>query len=546
MERIVGIAASEGYAIGRMYIHLEAAEDWSHQTALDPDQEVSRFQQAKEDACIELGTVYHRAVARVGEHHSGIFKIHLALLQDDDFCKEVSEYIQQNHCTAEKGVQEVGQKFFRIFEEMDDDYLRARGADVKDIVSRLLFFLGENRKEEMGDWLPKGAQGILAAEEIMPSQTIRMDVDQVTGLITRTGSRTSHSAILARSLQIPAVTGLGKQFDLLRDGSCVILDGFKGLVIQDPDEETLSAYQRLAQEYEDQQKALESYKGMKAVTQDGTVVELCANIGHPNDLDEVLDNGADGVGLFRTEFLFMYWGRQPTEEEQFGAYRTVLEQMQGKRVVIRTLDIGADKQVPYLRMEREENPAMGRRSLRYCLENPKVFLTQLRALLRAARYGKLAILIPMVVSVEEVLTVRKLLQQAAAELEQEGVPFSRDYEFGVMIETPSAAMISDLLAPHVDFFSIGTNDLVQFTVAADRENPHVAALCDPQHPAVRRLIEIAVKNGVRSGIRVAVCGEAAADPAMTRFLLSIGVRELSVAPASLLEIRHTIQSLRLT
>ena len=308
MERIVGIAASEGYAIGRLYIHLEAAEDWSHQTALDPDQEVSRFQQAKEDACIELGTVYHRAVARVGEHHSGIFKIHLALLRDDDFCKEVSEYIQQNHCTAEKGVQEVGQKFFRIFEEMDDDYLRARGADVKDIVSRLLFFLGENRKEEMGDWLPKGAQGILAAEEIMPSQTIRMDVDQVTGLITRTGSRTSHSAILARSLQIPAVTGLGKQFDLLRDGSCVILDGFKGLVIQDPDEETLSAYQRLAQEYENQQKALESYKGMKAVTQDGTVVELCANIGHPNDLDEVLDNGADGVGLFRTEFLFMYWG----------------------------------------------------------------------------------------------------------------------------------------------------------------------------------------------------------------------------------------------
>lgn len=275
-------------------------------------------------------------------------------------------------------------------------------------------------------------------------------------------------------------------------------------------------------------------------------MELCANISHPNDIDEVLDIGADGVGLFRTEFLFMYWGRLPTEEEQFFSYRMVLEQMQGKRVVIRTLDIGADKQVPYLKMEREENPAMGRRSIRFCLENQELFLTQLRALLRAARYGQLSILIPMVVSVEEVLSVRRLLEEAANQLAQEGVPFSREYELGVMIETPSAAIISDLLAPHVDFFSIGTNDLTQFTVAADRENPHVAALCDARQPAVRRLIEIAVKNAVRCGVRVSVCGEAAADPSLTRFLLSLGVRELSMVPASLLEIRHTIQTLRLS
>lgn len=545
MDIITGIAASEGYAIGKLYIHLEREEIIVPKKAQESDWEINRFLQARERACAELGVLYHRAVARVGEHHSSIFKIHLTLLQDQDFFLEVRDYIRENGVTAETAVQEVGQRFFQMFEEMDDDYMKARGADVRDIVSRLLHFLGEERDQEEAAWIPSGMTGVLAAEEIMPSQTIRLDGEQVEGVITRTGSRTSHSAILARSLHIPAITGVGEGFDLLQNGSTVILDGFCGKVIQDPEEEVLLDYQQKMEEYQRQQQVLESYKGMRAVTLDGTVVELCANISHPNDIDEVLDIGADGVGLFRTEFLFMYWGRLPTEEEQFFSYRMVLEQMQGKRVVIRTLDIGADKQVPYLKMEREENPAMGRRSIRFCLENQELFLTQLRALLRAARYGKLSILIPMVVSVEEVLSVRRLLEEAANQLTQEGVPFSREYELGVMIETPSAAIISDLLAPHVDFFSIGTNDLTQFTVAADRENPHVAALCDARQPAVRRLIEIAVKNAVRCGVRVSVCGEAAADPSMTRFLLSLGVRELSMVPASLLEIRHTIQTLRL-
>lgn len=542
----MGVAASEGYAIGRLYIHLEKAEITVPRKAQDPDLETSRFLQARERACAELGVLYHRALARVGEHHSSIFKIHLTLLQDQDFFLEVRDCIREKGVTAETAVQEVGQRFFRMFEEMDDDYMKARGADVRDIVSRLLWFLLEAKDQREIPWLPEGAGGILAVEEIMPSQTIRLDAERVEGVITRTGSRTSHSAILARSLHIPAITGVGEAFDLLKDGSMVILDGFRGKVIQDPDEEVLNLYRQKMEEYQRQQKVLESYKGMRAVTLDGTVVDLCANISHPNDMDEVLDIGADGVGLFRTEFLFMYWGRLPTEEEQFFSYRMVLEQMQGKRVIIRTLDIGADKQVPYLKMEREENPAMGRRSIRFCLENQELFLTQLRALLRAARYGKLSILIPMVVSVEEVQSVRKLLEKAANDLEQEGIPYSKEYEFGVMIETPSAALISDLLAPHVDFFSIGTNDLIQFTIAADRENPHVAALCDAHQPAVRRLIEMTVKNATQAGVRVSVCGEAAADPSMTRFLLSLGVQELSVAPASLLEIRHTIQSMNLS
>lgn len=545
MEILMGVAASEGYAIGKLYIHLENPEITVPQKAQDPDLETSRFLQAREHACAEVGTVYHRAVARVGEHHSSIFKIHLALLQDQDFFLEVRDYIREKGVTAETAVQEVGQRFFRMFEEMDDDYMKARGADVRDIVSRLLWFLQEEKDQKEVPWMPEGVQGILAVDEIMPSQTIRLDAERVEGVVTRTGSRTSHSAILARSLHIPAITGVGESFDLLKDGSVVILDGFCGKVIQDPDPEVLALYRKKMEEYQHQQKILESYKGMRAVTLDGTVVDLCANISHPNDMDEVLDVGADGVGLFRTEFLFMYWGRLPTEEEQFASYRMVLEQMQGKRVIIRTLDIGADKQVPYLKMEREENPAMGRRSIRFCLENQELFLTQLRALLRAAQYGKLSILIPMVVSVEEVQSVRKLLEKAAKDLEREGIPYSNEYEFGVMIETPSAAIISDLLAPHVDFFSIGTNDLIQFTIAADRENPHVAALCDAHQPAVRRLIEMTAKNAKQAGVRVSVCGEAAADPSMTRFLLSLGVEELSVAPASLLEIRHTIQSMNL-
>ena len=541
MKRIEGIAASEGYAIGKLHIYWEKAAMTVPEKAADPEWEINRFLQAREHACTEVGTVYHRAVARVGEHHSSIFKIHLALLQDQDFFIEIRDYIRGRGVTAETAVQEVGQRFFRMFEELDDDYMKARGADVKDIVSRLLHFLSEDKEGKA----PLISEGILAAEELMPSQTIQIDTDRVQALLTRTGSRTSHSAILARSMRIPAITGLGRGFEQLEDGSEVIVDGFKGVVIQDPDEETLEFYRHMSEEYQKQQKALESYKGMKAVTMDGAVVQLCANISHPNDMDEVLDAGADGVGLFRTEFLFRYWGRLPAEKEQFDAYRRVVEQMQGKRVVIRTLDIGADKQIPYLKMEREENPVMGRRSIRFCLENQGRFITQLRALLRAAQYGKLAILIPMVASVEEVIMVRELLKEAASQLEKEGVPFGRDYEFGVMIETPSAAVISDLLAPHVDFFSIGTNDLTQFTMAADRENPHVAALSDAQHPAVRRLIKTAVQNGLQNGLRVSVCGEAAADPVMTRYLLSIGVRELSVAPASLMEIRHIIQSIRI-
>mgnify|MGYP005792035361 FL=1 len=545
MKIFEGIAASEGYALGKLFLNLKRDAMTVPEKARDPQWEISRFLQARERAASEISSIYHRALVQVGEHHSDIFKIHLALLQDQDLFLTVRGLIEQKGITAETAVQEAGQMFHRMFEEMDDDYLAARGADVLDITTRVLFYLKEEQEGKQAPWLPVDAEGVMAADEIMPSQIVQIDSSRIVGLITRSGSRTSHSAILARSMRIPAITGMGENFAQLRDGSMVILDGFTGRLIQDPDEETLKRYQDMAEQYERRQKELEAYKGMKAVTLDGTVIELAANISHPNDMDEVLDAGADGIGLFRTEYLFMCWGRVPTEQEQFSVYRMVLEQMRDKRVVIRTLDMGAEKQLPYLKMEREDNPVMGRRSIRYCLSSQSLFRSQLRALLRAAKFGKLAILIPMVVSVEEILAVRRMLSECAEELEQEGVPYGKNYELGVMIETPSACIISDLLAPHVDFFSLGTNDLSQFVMAADRDNPHVAALCDPHHPAMRRMMEMAIKNGVRAGLRVSVCGEAAADPTMTRFFLAAGVRELSVTSASLMEIRHEIQSIRL-
>lgn len=541
-----GIAVSEGYAIGPVRYLSSQKENVPLQKTENRPQEWSRFLQARMKACSRMMELYQQALSRVGEHYAGIFKIQLALLQDEDLLTRVRRRILEEGYTAESAIEKTADEYRHLFEEMDDEYLRAREADVQDVKQQVLMQLAssstlESRRETSPAW---EEPCILAADDILPSETLHIDASRARGMILRKGSQISHAAILARSLGIPAVAGVANlpQSEEL----FVIVDGFSGEILADPPKGKITTYADLQSQYEAQRQALKQYSDVKTVTLDGTPVELMANIGHPNDLTGVLDYGADGIGLFRSEYLFMYCDRMPSEEQQAAAYGTVLQQMKGKRVVIRLLDIGADKQVPYVKMDREENPVMGRRGIRFCLEHRDILMTQLRALLRAARLGKLGILIPMVVSGEEIHTVRRLLAEAARELKQEGLAYSDDYELGIMIETPASVMLSPELAREVDFFSIGTNDLTQFVMAADRGNPKVGALCQAGNEAVRRMVRIAVDSARQAGIWVDVCGEAAADPELTEFLLDIGVHSLSVAPPSLLVIRQRVRQIDLS
>ena len=553
MKKYRGIAVSEGYALGpvREWLpNLPEAGTFTHTQSPEKDRprEWARFLQARVGACSHMTELYQQALARVGEHYAGIFKIQLALLQDEELLLRVRRKIMEEGLSAEVAMQAVGEEYGNLFDAMDDEYMRARGADIRDVQRQVLQQLAGDTPLGDGAALPSEedwpAPYLLAADDILPSQTLALDPGQVLGLILRQGSQMSHAAILARSLGIPAVTGVR---DFPRGGGFfAILNGFSGELLRDPGEEEKWEYTRMRQEFEARRQALKTYSGVQTITMDGTPVELMANIGHPDDMTSVRDCGADGIGLFRSEYLFMYCEQMPSEEEQAAAYSAVLQQMQGKKVIIRLLDVGADKQIPYVKMDREENPVMGRRGIRFCLEHRDILMTQLRALLRAAPLGQLGILIPMVVSVEEVRTVRRLLRQAACTLEEEGIAHSTQYEIGVMIETPASVMMGDELAQEVDFFSIGTNDLTQFVMAADLGNPKVGALCSANQEPVRRMLRMAVDSARRAGIWADVCGEAAADPQMTEFLLSIGVRTLSVAPASLLSMRQTIRQQDLT
>ena len=546
MKLYRGMAVSEGYAIGPVRYLSSQKENVPLKKTENRPKEWARFLQARMKACSHMMELYQQALSRVGEHYAGIFKIQLALLQSAISESRIRRCILEAGYTAESAIEKTADEYRHVFEEMDDEYLRAREADVQDVKQQVLMQLAssstlESRRETSPVW---EEPCILAADDILPSETLHIDASRVRGMILRQGSQISHAAILARSLGIPAVAGVA---DLPHDEDLfVIVDGFSGDILVDPPKEKVAIYADLQRQYEAERQALKQYSDVKTVTLDGTRIELMANIGHPNDLTGVLDYGADGIGLFRSEYLFMYCDQMPSEEQQTAAYGTVLQEMQGKRVIIRLLDIGADKQVPYVKMDREENPVMGRRGIRFCLEHRDILMTQLRALLRAARLGKLGILIPMVVSAEEIHTVRRLLTEAAQALQNEGIPYSGEYELGIMIETPASVMLSPELAKEVDFFSIGTNDLTQFVMAADRGNPKVGALCQAGNEAVRRMVKITVESAQKAGIWVDVCGEAAADPELTEFLLSIGVHSLSVAPPSLLVIRQTIRQIDLT
>lgn len=540
VNTIKGIAASKGVAIGNLKLCVKLDDKISKQSITDVEKELERVDAAKEEAVKELNKIYLKALKRVGEENSMIFQIHIMMLQDDDFFDAIQDCIKDEKVNAEYAVWKAAQQFSEMFAQMDDEYMKARSADVIDISKRVLGCL--NPALESGlDSLK--SEAIVAASDLMPSETVQMDKSMVLAFVTEQGSKSSHSAILARTMGIPAVVGLRDSFAALQNGVVTIVDGSEGTIVIDPDEATLKAYEQKRQQFLQRQQELQQLKGTKAVTKSGVEIEINANIGHPSDIEMVLDNDADGVGLFRSEFLYMESDDFPTEEQQFEAYKTVLEKMDGKRVIIRTLDLGADKQVPYLNIPKEENPAMGYRAIRISLDRKELFVTQLRALIRASAFGKLAIMFPMITSVEQVQEIKGMVEQVKHVLKEEKIAFAPDFELGIMIETPASAVLSDLLAKEVDFFSIGTNDLTQYTLAVDRMNPSISEMYDPRHPAVLRMIQMSVENAKKAGIWIGICGESAADTALTKFYLEIGVDELSVTPSAVLELRKTVQQL---
>jgi len=542
MKKITGISASKGIAIGKLTLCFSIDDKISKRNITDVDSELTRLNTAKEAAIEALNSIYLNALKRVGEKNSMIFQIHIMMIQDEDFFGAIQTRIQEEKVNAEYAVWQTGKQFSEQFAQMEDEYMRGRAADVIDITKRMIRILDKSLSNGLDNL--KGCT-VVAAADLMPSETVQMNPENVLAFITKEGSKSSHSAILARTMGIPAVVGLAGSFEELTDGVQVIVDGSRGEVLIEPDNEVLEDYRKQQAAFEQYQQELKLIKGTKAVTKNGIEIEINANIGHPSDVKMALENDADGIGLFRSEFLYMESSTFPSEENQFKAYQTVLQKMGGKRVIIRTLDLGADKQVPYLNLPKEDNPAMGYRAIRICLDRRELFVTQLRALLRASMFGRLAIMFPMITSVEQVIEIKSIIEQVKQDLTKEQIDFAPDFELGIMIETPASVLLSDLLAKEVDFFSIGTNDLTQYTLAVDRMNHTIANMFNPRHPAVLRMIEMTVTNGKNAGIWTGICGESAADTELTEFYVKIGVKELSVTPSSVLELKKAVQQINL-
>ncbi len=526
--------------MGRIQRYQNAVPETQKRTVEDVKTELIRFEKAQKEAINEINQIYLESLKQIGEKDSMIFQIHIMMLQDEDFSDAIREKIEHERASAEYGVWKTGQEFSEQFAQMDSEYMQNRKTDVVDIARRLVQCLTSKEEAAPEDWKESF---ILAAEDLTPSETIQMNKAKVLAILTREGSQTSHSAILARTMGIPAVAGLSESFTELKDRAFAAIDGTSGDIILEPDESVRKDFKEKDREYRENRLQLKGLTKSRAVTKDGRAVEVNANIGHPDDADLALENGADGIGLFRSEFLYLERSSLPTEEEQFQAYRSVLEKMDGKPVIIRTFDIGADKQVPYLNLPKEANPALGYRAIRICLEQKDLFRTQLRALLRASAFGSLQIMFPMIISVNEVRAARVMLEEAKAELAAEGIAFAPDLKIGIMIETPAAAVLSGELAKECDFFSIGTNDLTQYTLAVDRLNGTTAKLYDQRNPAVLKMIQMTAENAHEAGIPVGICGESASDLFLTEFYLNIGIEELSVAPSSVLELKKTICSL---
>ena len=539
---VKGKSVFSGITMGPLALFHRNTVSTARRRIKDTDAEVERFQEARLASIEQLKDMYEKAVQKVGEAEAAVFEVHQMMLDDDDYIDNIVTLISQKKINAEAAVEETAQQFSEMFRSMDDAYMKERAADVLDISRRIQVQLcgGEANDFSAYDGV------ILAADDLAPSETLQLDTDKILGFVTSGGSTNSHTAILARTLGITAVVNTGTQLHTDVEGKTVIVDGFTGTVYLDPDSATLDKMKKKQAEAEERKIRLEAYRGKESVTVDGYKVNVFANIGNPDNVPQALANDAEGIGLFRSEFLYLENATYPTEEQQFEAYKKTVEMMEGKTVVIRTLDIGADKKVDYFDLKAEENPAMGMRAIRICLTRPTLFKTQLRALCRASAYGKIAIMFPMIISVDEVRRSRELLRQVQNELRHEGIAFDESMEVGIMIETPAAALISDELAKEVDFFSIGSNDLTQYTLAIDRQQTDLDNFFDPRHPALLRLIEMTVKNGHKEGIWVGICGELGADLSLTEDFLRMGVDELSVSPPAVLPLREKIGSINLS
>ena len=536
MEMYTGKSIFKGIAIGKILFYQKGEQPVKRMKIEDTAEQIKRYEDARAKAAEQLQGLYEKALKEVGEANAAVFEVHQMMLEDDDYIDSVVNIIETQQVNAEFAVATTGDNFAKMFAEMEDDYFKARAADVKDISERMVNILSGN---ESG-----GAIGdepvIVVAEDLAPSETVQMDKEKLLAFVTRLGSANSHTAILARTMNIPALI----EVDIKEEwnGKMAVVDGYTGTFYIDPDEETLKKMQEKKEEDIKARELLQELKGKEDVTVDGKHIKLYANIGGVKDVASVLANDAAGIGLFRSEFLYLEADNYPDEEAQFQAYKTVAENMAGKKVIVRTLDIGADKQVDYFNLDHEENPAMGYRAIRICLDRRDIFRTQLRALLRASAYGNIGIMYPMIISVDEVKEIKKIVESIKAELTEKGIEYG-NIEQGIMIETPAAVMISDLLAEEVDFFSIGTNDLTQYTLAIDRQNSKLDNIYDAHHPAVLRMIQKTIENGHKAGCWVGICGELGADMTLTETFLKMGIDELSVSPTFVLPIRKLIREM---
>lgn len=537
MITIQGKSVFGGVSIGKLMFYKRNEKVIKREHISDADAEWKRFEAAKGQAVDQLKELYEKALEDVGEANAMILEIHQMMLEDLDYLESIENIIRSQEVNAEYAVATTADNFAQMFASMDDAYMQGRAADVKDVSERVLDILcGVSAGvKEMTE------PCIIAADDLAPSETVQLDKSKVLGFATMYGSANSHTAILARTMNIPAVIGLGETLSSQYDGKMAVIDGFTGILYVDPDEETLARMQEKRAKDLEQKELLNQLKGKENVTRSGQKINVYANIGNVSDLGAVLKNDAGGIGLFRSEFLYLENSTFPTEEQQFAVYKQVAESMAGKKVIIRTLDIGADKQVDYFNLDKEENPALGYRAIRICLTRPEIFKTQLRALYRAAVYGNLSIMFPMIISVSEVKKIKEIIAQVQAELKAEGIPYKEDVELGVMIETPAAVMISRELAKEVDFFSVGTNDLTQYTLAIDRQNQKLDTFYDPHHPAVLAMIKMAADNAHAEGKWIGICGELGADLELTEEFLKMGLDELSVSPALVLPLRKRIR-----